>query len=432
VSEHQIPRPAPPRRTAGWLLFAAVVLIAINLRMTITAVGPLLDQIGDDEGLSPAVLGLLSSVPLLSWAAFSPFSHWVGSRLGMTSAVSWALVALALGTLLRSLTGSHVNLWAGTALIGLGLAVTNVLMPAVIKREFPTRVPLLMGVYTAALSAMAALAAGIAVPLSALPLDSGEPAGWRFALIMMGAPIPLAIAVWLIATRGRRRLAAPRPGEGAILAAEPLAGLAAESFSPTDESRPPAGRRIWRDSLAWQVSLYMGSQSVVFYTISGWFASSQIAHGLSATAAGAQIMMYQLIGIGGSLLLPLLARDLRVRRWLPALIPAFGLIAWVGIPLAPAAMPLWIVMAGLTAGASLTISLTLMAMRSRTSEQASALSGMAQAVGYLVAAAGPLLFGVLLGATGNWILPFSIIWLTGIAQLLLGVSVGRPRFVLER
>ena len=176
----------------------------------------------------------------------------------------------------------------------------------------------------------------------------------------------------------------------------------------------------------------MGSQSVVFYTISGWFASSQIAHGLSATAAGAQIMMDQLIGIGGSLLLPLLARDLRVRRWLPALIPAFGLIAWVGIPLAPAAMPLWIVMAGLTAGASLTISLTLMAMRSRTSEQASALSGMAQAVGYLVAAAGPLLFGVLLGATGNWILSFSIIWLAGIAQLLLGVSVGRPRFVLER
>ena len=141
----------PPSRHAGILLFVAVCLVAANLRMTITAVGPLLDEIAADRGVSPAALGLLGSLPLITWGLVSPLAHGLSARLGMTRAVSWALVALAAGTAWRSLPGTEANLWLGTALIGVGLGFANALLPAVIKRDFPARVPLLMGVYTALL-----------------------------------------------------------------------------------------------------------------------------------------------------------------------------------------------------------------------------------------------------------------------------------------
>ncbi len=406
--------PAPKSSSAGALMLVAVALVAANLRMTITAVGPLLEQIGADEGISPAALGMLGALPLVFWGLVSPASHWLSARLGMSTAVSWALVVFAGGTLWRSLPGNDVNLWVGTALIGCGLAVANVLMPAIIKRDFPGRVPLLMGLYTALLSGMAALGAGVAVPLSELPLAGGDPAGWRFALVAMGAPIPIALGVWIAAGRRRARVGAAGDRRGV--------------HAPIGT----AGRRVWGDPLAWQVSLYMGAQSAIFYTLASWFAPYQISNGLPAATAGAELMVFQAIGLAGSLGLPFVARNARVRRWMPALLPAAGLVAWVGIPLAPQAMPAWILIGGLVGGASLTVSLTLMAERARTSEQATALSGMAQALGYLIAAAGPLLFGVLLGATGGWVPPFALIWVAAATQLVLGLSVGRARFILER
>lgn len=416
---------SPPRptdlqpRAAGTLLFVAVLLVAANLRMTITGVGPLLDEIGTNEGISPAMLGLLGALPLIAWGCVSPFSHWLSARFGMTNTVSWSLVAFAAGTVWRSLPGTQANLWLGTVLIGIGIAVANVLMPAVIKRDFPGRVPLLMGLYTALLGGMAAVGAGVAVPISQLPLASGEPAGWRVALVAMGAPIPIALVVWIIANRRRTTL---------------MAAAAQHSQAPAAATAPSTGvaRRIWRDPVAWQVSLYMGAQSTIFYTLASWYAPYEIANGVSAAMAGAELMIFQALGIAGSLLLPLAGRSLRLRRWLPALLPMIGLFAWFGIPLAPQAMFAWIVIGGLTGGAQLTMSMTLMATRARTADHSTALSGMAQAVGYIVAAIGPLFFGVILGATGGWVAPFALIWIAAGTQLVIGLMVGRPRFILDR
>lgn len=410
MTDSPAPHTAPAPRTAGALLTIAVALVAANLRMTITSVGPLIDEIGADEAISPALLGLLAALPLIVWGLVSPASHWLSARVGMTNAVSAALVVFAVGTLWRSLPGAQGNLWFGTVLIGAGLAVANVLMPAVIKRDFAARVPLVMGMYTALLGGMGAVGAGVAVPISEMTLTGGDPAGWCIALAAMGLPIPLALAVWVIANRRRDRLGSTPEARTA----------------PTS-----AGKRIWTDPLAWQVSLYMGTQSAVFYSMSSWFAPYEISHGVAPSAAGTELMAFQLIGIGGSFGLPLCARNLRLRRWLPALLPAFGLLAWIGMPLIPQLMPIWIVVGGLAAGASLTMALTLMATRARTTDHSSALSGMAQSIGYLVAAIGPLVFGVLLGATGNWVAPFALIWGAAAAQFAIGVSVGRPRFVLE-
>lgn len=429
-----------PRRGslgAGALLIPAVCLVAANLRMTITAVGPLLDEIAADRGIAPAALGLLGSLPLLTWGLVSPLAHSLSARFGMSRAVSGSLVVLAIGTAWRSLPGAEANLWLGTACIGVGLAIANALLPAVIKRDFPARVPLMMGIYTALLGGTGAIGAGFAAPLADLTVN-GERLGWQWTLALMGAPIPLALVVWIIATRAGRgagiglRGPADPSADGAAVPRQPEAAAGAGAPVVTAVPGTSAGRRIWRDPLAWQVSLYMGTQSAIFYSLSSWLAPYETSLGSSPVAAGALVMVFQIIGIGGSLALPLLARGARGTRWWPGLLPVGTLVALVGMALWPAAMLAWLAIGGLAGGGSLTMAMTLMAMRARTAEHSAALSGMAQSLGYLIAAAGPVAFGALLGASGGWIAPFALIWGAAVAQIALGVSVGRPRFVLGR
>ncbi|WP_449279469.1 MFS transporter [Leucobacter sp. GX0328] len=414
-SSPNAPGSAADERRPWLLLFVAVCLVAVNLRMTITGVGPLLDQIGADQGISTAVLGLLGSLVLLTWGLFSPLAHGVAARIGMTNAVSWSLAVLAAGTVLRSLPGSPANLWVGTAITGLGLAISNVLLPAVIKRDFPNRIPLVMGVYSALLGGLGAVGAGIVVPISEFE-SGGAPIGWRAALLATGALIPVALVVWMRATRSN----APR-----------RAVASTEAGEPQGPGGDQAGRRIWGDPVAWLVSLYMGTQSTIFYVLAAWFPLYQVSLGVSAVAAGVGLMIFQFLGIAGSLLMPALARG-GLRRWLPALLPAFGTIAWAGLIVAPAALPAWIVIGGLTCGAQLTMSLTLMATRARTSSHSTALSGMAQSVGYLIAGVGPAVFGWLLGTQGDWALAFTVLWAAAAVQFAVGVAVGRRRFVLDR
>ena len=152
--------PGPSRATSVLLLVIALCLVSVNMRATITGIGPLIDQIGDDTGLDAAALGLLAALPILTWACVSPFAQTLSARFGLSRVVLAALVVLMLGTISGSIPGSEVSLWAGTAVIGIALAVANVLMPAVVKRDFPLRIPIMMAVYTAVLSGFGALGAG--------------------------------------------------------------------------------------------------------------------------------------------------------------------------------------------------------------------------------------------------------------------------------
>ncbi len=411
-----------PRTTRRpWvLLFVAVALVAANMRMTITGVGPLLDQIATDQGVTPAALGFLGSLPLLAWAAFSPLAHGLSARIGLTNAVTVSLAVLTAGTVWRSFPGGPANLWVGTAIIGAGLAFANVLMPAIIKRDFPQRLALVMGAYTALLGGMGAVTAGLVVPVSQIPAGD-DVLGWRGALLLTGAALPVAIAVWVWAYRKRR---------GVSGSAVPGATGPADAATATATTRSSAGRRIWRDPIAWLVSVYMGAQSVTFYVVSTWFAPYETALGQSPVVAGVELMIYQIFGIAGSMLVPVFARG-RLTRWLPALLPAIGLVAWIGMALLPAAMPAWIVIGGISAGALLTMSLMLMAQRARTQDHASALSGMAQSLGYTIAAIGPISFGWLHELTGGWVLPFAVVWVAAGVVILVGLPLGRPRYVLE-
>ncbi len=427
-------------------MFIAVCLVAANMRMTIMGIGPLLDDIAADRGVRPATLGMLASLPLIAWGIVSPFAHGVSQRFGMTRTVSWSLVLLIAGTVWRSLPGSPIGLWAGTALTGVALAFANVLLPAVIKREFPTRLALVMGIYSALLGGTGSVASGLVVPIAHFDPGSGE-LGWRVALLATGVLIPPALVIWVWATRGtdaRRGDAGPDHE-----ATEPLgigapfepAVPAVNAATRTGRNRGTrrgggagrnagTGRRIWGDGLAWQVALYMAAQSVLFYMLVTWLSPLQISRGMSHVAAGLDVMLLQVAGVIGSMLSPLLFRG-RIDRWAPMLIPFTVGATAMGIAFVPSLIFVWLPVCGIACGASLSASLMLMAARARTAEGATALSGMSQSVGYLVGALGPVGFGALYEITGGWTTPFLIFFVIAVGQAALGISVGRKRFVLE-
>lgn len=402
------------RRSAAkpWLLlFVAVCLVAINMRQTITGVGPLLDDIASEQGVTPATLGALASIPLFAWAVVSPLSQSFAARVGVNTAVSWALVSLTAATVWRSLPGSPLNLWLGTALIGASLAIANVLLPAVIKRDFGTRVPLVMGLYSALLGVSGALGAGIVAPISHHITASGEPVGWRWALAATGLTLPIAVAVWVFATRFSRQGAA-----------EP---------SPATGGNHTITLRVWRDPVAWRVALYMGAMSSVFYILANWLSPIMVSQGIDAVTAGSLVMLFHVFDMLGSVLSPLVSRGAS-HRLVPLIVPVMSIVGGLGVVIAPGAMLVWLIIGGLSVGASLSIALTFVAQRAPSIEVAGALSGMTQAFGYSLAAFGPILFGWGFGAAGTWVIPLVILTFFALLQFGAGLSLWRDRQVFER
>ncbi len=388
------------------MLLVAVCLVAANMRPAITGLGPLLDQIGADTGMAPATLGVLAAVPLAAWAVFSPLAHDLSRRFGQPRVLLGALLVLLAGTIVRSLTTPVAGLWIGTAVIGIGIAIINVLMPAVVKREFAGRVAAVTALYTALLAGLGAVSSGVVVPISHLEVG-GAPAGWRTALLVTGAGLlPFAIAGWWWAHR--------------------RAGGARERRSS------PRGRTgIWGDPVAWLVAVYMGLQASMFYMFVTWLAPLSMSIGRSEVVAGVDVMVYQLFSLAGCLLLPLILRG-TLERWAPALIPSLAIVGVAGLMVAPGGVLVWGSLIGLTGGATLAMSLTLMAQRARDHDTSAALSGMSQSVGYVIAALGPIAFGALHTITGGWLLPLALVLAVLTALTVVGVFAGRDRFVLER
>ncbi len=404
--EEMTDRPAVAPRSAGLLLLIAVLLIAANMRATITGIGPLLDQIGDDFGISATTLGLLAALPLIAWAVVSPLAHDLSIRFGLARVILWAIILLTAGTIWRSLPGNELNLWLGTVTIGVALAVANVLMPAVIKRDFPLRVAAITGMYTALLGGFGALASGVVVPISHVETASG-PLGWQVALVATGILLPFAIALWAWATHAGRSVRAPRRSAG---------------------RRPATG--IWTDGLAWLVAGYMGLQAAAFYMLVTWLAPISTSTGRSPVVAGIDVMIFQIFGVIGSLAIPFVLRGAR-ERWVPALLPVPAIVGTIGLIIAPDAVLVWGSLAGLSTGASIGMSLTLMAQRARNHSTAAALSGMSQSIGYVIAALGPILFGALHTVSGGWLVPLLLLLVTFLGQGVIGVAVGRERYVLD-
>jgi CP family cyanate transporter-like MFS transporter len=376
------------------LLIAGIVLVTANLRGPLTMVGPLLETIRAETGMSAAEAGLLPALPLLAFALVSPSVSGIAGRLGLERLLWLALVVLTAGIVMRSVPAPGL-LWAGTLLLGVAIAVGNVLMPSLIKRDFPANVGVMTGVYSTVMSVVGAVVSGLAVPIA-----EAAPGGWRGALAGLAGFVLIAVAVW---------------------------GPQARTPPETAMVRRAASGPLWRSALAWQVTAYMGLQSLGFYVVLSWLPSILQSQGSSAEGAGWALFYLQVLGVTMNAAVPLLARRMRDQRALAAGGSLLSLIGYLGLMLAPAAAPLWVTLIGLATGTCFVLALSFLSLRAADARQAAALSGMAQAVGYSLAAVGPVLFGALHDVTDGWTVPLAALSIAAAAQVIAGFGAGRAR-----
>jgi MFS transporter, CP family, cyanate transporter len=385
-------------RLRSFLLVLGIVLLAANLRPALTGVAPLIGQIRADTGISNGVAGLLTTLPLLAFGLLSPIAPRVARLFGMERVLLASLLVLAAGILLRW-AGALEALFLGTVVLGAAIAVANVLLPSLVKREFPEHAGLMTSVYTTSLGISAALAAGVSVPLAQL-------VGWRGALAVWVLPALLAGVAWL-----------PQ---------------LIRSDHPADPSarNAPGVRDLWRSSLAWQVTLFMGLQSLSYYVTLTWLPEILQAEGMSAARAGWMLGLSQAVAIVTMFLAPMIAERRPSQRGVVGVAVGMSGVGVLGLLVAGStASTLWVVLLGLGQGASFSLALTFFALRAPDPGHAAALSGMAQSVGYLLAAGGPFLFGVLRDATGSWKVPLALLLVITVCLLIAGLGAARDAHV---
>jgi MFS transporter, CP family, cyanate transporter len=385
------------------LVIVGMLLVAGNLRAGITTVGPLLADVQHDLGLPSVTASVLISLPLLAFAVVSPVAPRIARLLGLERSLALGLLVLAVGLVLRSVPGLPL-LWIGTGLLGVAIAVLNVVLPALVKRDFPRRIGQITGVYSAVQASFAAIAAGVAVPIA-----GASAAGWRLPWAMWAGLALIALVV--LAPQLRRRTVVPS-GEDDIAVEAPEAAR---------------WRSPWTSALGWQITAFMGLQSVGFYVLITWLPSIERAAGIPSADAGVHQLVLNAAGIAGSLGVSAVIPRLRDQRILAPLAPLLFIVAVAGILVAPQLAAVWAAIAGVAGGAAIVLALSFFGLRTRHHSQAAALSGMAQSVGYLLAAAGPVLAGAWHDATGSWTPTIIALLCSEAVLVVLGYLVGRDR-----
>ncbi|EBY4016943.1 MFS transporter [Salmonella enterica subsp. enterica serovar Kambole] len=384
-----------PRGKQGALLIAGILMIATTLRVTFTGAAPLLETIRTDYGLSTAQTGLLTTLPLLAFALISPLAAGIARRFGMERSLFAAMLLICAGIALRSLPSAAL-LFAGTAIIGCGIALGNVLLPGLIKRDFSQHVARLTGAYSLTMGAAAALGSALVVPLALHGF------GWRGALLMLMLFPLLAFLIWLPQWRTTRS-------------------------ANLSSSRALHERGIWRSPLAWQVTLFLGLNSLIYYVIIGWLPTILISHGYSEAQAGSLHGLLQLATAAPGLAIPLILHRFNDQRWIAALVSLLCAVGAAGLWFVPGQAIIWTLLFGFGSGATMILGLTFIGLRASSAHKAAALSGMAQSVGYLLAACGPPVMGKLHDASGSWFLPLSGVTVLAIIMAIFGLYAGRDR-----
>lgn len=379
--------------------YLLIIVVALNLRPAVTAVGPLLTEIRGDLRLSSTAAGALTTLPLLffgSWGLLAPLLKRIprSETLLVTS-----MGLLIVGLLVRVIPLTPA-LFAGSLVAGLAISIGNIAVPSIIKRDHPEDITKVTAVYTVAVTVGAAAASGIAAPIERV---TGE--GWRLPLALLVIPAALAGLVWLPRVRnGRASVPAPAETPG-----------------------------VWGSRLAWQVTGFMGLQSLLAYVVIGWLPTICQSRGMSEEAAGYVLALSSLMQAAGALAVPWIERRLRDQRPLVGSVVVLSLIGFAGIAWAPVgSVWLWAVVLGFGQGIGFATALSFIGLRASDAHVAARLSGMAQGVGYVIAALGPLAIGALHDLTHGWTVPIAAILAVVCVMLLPGLGAGRLATIPDR
>ncbi|WP_329130496.1 MFS transporter [Streptomyces sp. NBC_01476] len=430
--------PAPRNTLAPWvrrLVVAGLLLAAVNLRPAVTSLGPLLKEVRAGLGMSGAMAGLLTSVPAACFALFGFAAPRLARRYGPGAVICAGMAAIAAGLGLRPLAGGTAVFLAASALALAGIAVSNVLMPVIVKRYFPDRVGAVTGLYSMALSLGTAVAAAVTVPLT-----DALGGNWRLGLAVWAAPAAVAVLPWLPLVRDRS--AAPRPPAGTpgVRGTAPATGNGAlGEHSARSEHRGGgalgehgAHGRITRSRTAWMLGAFFGLQATGAYVTMGWMPQIFRDAGVSADTAGLLLAVTMVIAVPLSFVLPALAARMRSQGPIVVVLAGFQVAGFAGLWAAPAAtswLPwLWALLLGV-ANCAFPLVLTMIGMRSRSGAGVVRLSAFAQSTGYLLSIPGPILVGVLNQASGGWGLPMALMIALVVPQVFCGVSAGRRRHI---
>lgn len=361
----------------------AIMLVAANLRPAVVAVAPLVGDIKAATGWSSAVTGLLTTLPVLVFGLVAPLAPRCAARFGIERTVFAALAVLIVATAVRLLPAPSA-LFAGSALAGAGIGICNVVLPSLIKRDFPHRSGLMTGLYSMTLSGGAAAAAALTIPINdALGGD------WRLALASWGLFAVLALLIWIPQLRRVHRVQVGHT--------------------------PPS---LWRNPVAWAITVFMAAQSLIFYTFTAWLPEVLIDRGMSPGAAGAVLALGQVAGLSMSLVAPIVAGRSADQRVITMLALATTAVGFAGLLTTHSAPTLWVMLVMAGPGASISLALLFMVLRSTSTVQTSQVSGMAQSVGYGLAAVGPVAIGLLHDVTGSWTVAMAVLALALLPQAL--------------
>ncbi|HTG72090.1 MAG TPA: MFS transporter [Candidatus Udaeobacter sp.] len=389
------------KKTMLWVL--GILFVAANLRAPITSIGPLLSLIKSSTGMNSALAGMITTLPLIAFAAVSPLIPRIAGRIGIEAALMYALLLLSAGIFMRSLP-SVFFLIAGTALMGIGITAGNVLLPSMIKKKQPQKAGILTGAYIASMNLSSAVGFGIS-----LPLAEQAGLGWRGSLLCWSVLSVTTIVIWLpqICVKGLART--ERQNQSARFPVE-----------------------LWKSAEAWNITIYMGLQSLPFYLLSAWLGDMLSQQGVEPAQSGWMLSIIQFTSLPATFFIPIIAQRLLSQSGIGAAAGGFVFAGTAGLAFGPVSfLPVWMVLIGLGTGTAISFVLLLFGLRTRNAQEAAELSGMAQSFGYLLAAAGPILFGWIYDLTNSWTIPRLLLMLISVLLLLSGAWAGRKGYLLK-
>lgn len=372
------------------ILFIGILLIGASLRAPITSVGIALPSIKDTLNLSNTSVSLITIIPLLTFAVISLFAAKISHKFGLERTVFGALILICVGIALRAITGVSW-LYVGTILIGVGIAFGNVLTPGIIKMNFPLRIGIMTGYYTVVMNIFGSVSSYVTAPLV-------KHFNYNIAISLIGIVTLIGIITW---------------------------SFQLNKHDTVNSSQTTTNINVWKSPLSWQITLLMGGQSMIFYSLINWLPEFLLSHGTPINEAGIYLSILQLAIIPLTFVTPIFAEKLKNQVLITFVTGLLFVLGILTLMLQPNWAFLGIILIGVASGLAFGLVNTFFGLRTENGLTAAKLSGMSQSVGYLFAAIGPLLFGILHDATNSWNTSFGILLVTSIIIMIIGSRAGR-------